>query len=29
LNKCESEEKALVAEYYQRCFATELAINQN
>jgi cobaltochelatase CobS len=29
LNKCESEEKALVAEYYQRCFATELAINQS
>ena len=24
LNKCESEEKPLVAEYYQRCFATEL-----
>ena len=29
LNKCESEEKALVAEYYQRCFATELLINKN
>ena len=29
LNKCESEEKALVAEYYQRCFATELVINKN
>ena len=29
LNKCESEEKVLVAEYYQRCFATELVINQN
>jgi len=24
LNKCESEEKILVAEYYQRCFASEL-----
>jgi cobaltochelatase CobS len=24
LNKCESEEKILVAEYYQRCFANEL-----
>jgi cobaltochelatase CobS len=29
LNKCASEEKALVAEYYQRCFATELLINKN
>ena len=29
LNKCESEEKPLVAEYYQRCFATELVINKN
>jgi len=29
LNKCESEEKELIAEYYQRCFATELVINQN
>jgi cobaltochelatase CobS len=29
LNKCASEEKALVAEYYQRCFATELPINTN
>jgi cobaltochelatase CobS len=28
LNKCESEEKNLVAEYYQRCFAQELSINQ-
>ena len=28
LNKCASEEKALVAEYYQRCFATELATIQ-
>ena len=28
LNKCESEEKALVAEYYQRCFASELDINK-
>ncbi|WP_255538216.1 AAA family ATPase [Polynucleobacter sp. 73C-SIWE] len=27
LNKCESEEKALVAEYYQRCFASELEIS--
>jgi len=27
LNKCESEEKTLVAEYYQRCFASELDIN--
>ncbi|MFZ3038960.1 MAG: MoxR family ATPase [Polynucleobacter sp.] len=26
LNKCETEEKALVAEYYQRCFASELKI---
>ena len=26
LNKCESEEKILVAEYYQRCFAQELLI---
>jgi len=24
LNKCEAEEKILVAEYYQRCFASEL-----
>jgi len=29
LNKCASEEKALVAEYYQRCFAAELLINKN
>jgi len=29
LNKCESEEKPLVAEYYQRCFATELVVNKN
>ena len=29
LNKCEPEEKPLVAEYYQRCFATELVINKN
>ena len=28
LNKCESEEKVLVAEYYQRCFASELEINK-
>jgi cobaltochelatase CobS len=28
LNKCETEEKILVAEYYQRCFSQELAINQ-
>jgi cobaltochelatase CobS len=28
LNKCESEEKILVNEYYQRCFAVELAVNQ-
>jgi cobaltochelatase CobS len=27
LNKCETEEKILVAEYYQRCFAQELLIN--
>lgn len=27
LNKCESEEKSLVAEYYQRCFASELDLN--
>lgn len=27
LNKCESEEKTLVAEYYQRCFASELDLN--
>jgi cobaltochelatase CobS len=27
LNKCESEEKNLVAEYYQRCFASELDLN--
>jgi cobaltochelatase CobS len=27
LNKCESEEKNLVAEYYQRCFDSELDIN--
>jgi cobaltochelatase CobS len=26
LNKCESEEKKLIAEYYQRCFNTELAL---
>jgi len=24
LNKCEAEEKKLVAEYFQRCFASEL-----
>ena len=29
LNKCASEEKILVAEYYQRCFATELPTNTN
>jgi cobaltochelatase CobS len=29
LNKCESEEKPLVAEYYQRCFATELVGTKN
>ena len=29
LNKCESEEKSLVAEYYQRCFATELIATKN
>jgi cobaltochelatase CobS len=29
LNKCESEEKILVNEYYQRCFAVELAVNQH
>lgn len=28
LNKCESEEKVLVAEYYQRCFASELELNK-
>jgi cobaltochelatase CobS len=28
LNKCESEEKVLVAEYYQRCFASELDLNK-
>jgi cobaltochelatase CobS len=27
LNKCESEEKKLVAEYYQRCFDSELDVN--
>jgi len=26
LNKCESEEKKLIAEYYQRCFNTELVL---
>jgi cobaltochelatase CobS len=29
LNKCETEEKILVAEYYQRCFAQALLINQH
>jgi cobaltochelatase CobS len=29
LNKCESEEKILVNEYYQRCFAVELAVKQH
>jgi cobaltochelatase CobS len=29
LNKCESEEKPLVAEYYQRCFAIELVGTKN
>jgi cobaltochelatase CobS len=29
LNKCEAEEKFLVAEYYQRCFAEELDINNS
>ena len=29
LNKCESEEKILVAEYYQRCFAQELVMHQH
>ena len=28
LNKCESEEKSLVAELYQRCFASELDLNK-
>jgi cobaltochelatase CobS len=28
LNKCEAEEKLLVAEYYQRCFASELELNK-
>jgi cobaltochelatase CobS len=28
LNKCESEEKVLVAEYYQRCFASELDLSK-
>jgi cobaltochelatase CobS len=28
LNKCESEEKVLVGEYYQRCFANELDLNK-
>jgi len=28
LNKCESEEKILVAEYYQRCFASELDLSK-
>jgi len=28
LNKCEAEEKPLVAEYYQRCFAEELHLNK-
>ena len=28
LNKCEAEEKALVAEYYQRSFASELELNK-
>ena len=28
LNKCEREEKLLVAEYYQRCFASELELNK-
>jgi cobaltochelatase CobS len=29
LNKCEAEEKALVAEYYQRCFAEELHLSKS
>ena len=29
LNKCESEEKILVAEYYQRCLAQELLISNH
>ena len=29
VNKCETEEKILVAEYYQRCFAVEFPINPN
>lgn len=29
LNKCESEEKKLIAEYFQRCFNTELAFPQS
>ncbi len=28
LNKCEAEEKSLVAEYYQRCFAEELHLSK-
>ena len=28
LNKCEAEEKVLIAEYYQRCFAEELNLSQ-
>jgi cobaltochelatase CobS len=29
LNKCEAEEKVLVAELYQRCFASELDLNNS
>ena len=29
LNKCETEEKILVAEYYQRCFTQALLLNQH
>lgn len=29
LNKCEAEEKNLVAEYFQRCFANELNLDQS
>ncbi|WP_254598129.1 AAA family ATPase [Polynucleobacter antarcticus] len=29
LNKCETEEKALVAEYFQRCFSSELYLKQS
>jgi cobaltochelatase CobS len=29
LNKCDEAERSIVAEYFQRCFGTELEANAN